>query len=301
MNSAEGNTSVRQWSSAMVSPGSKARARPHRGSSGTWEIPSSPFQPAGWETPEEQRPGPRAARPCPTGANKERSNGTQGPREGNEASREGRQDVGVPRSTGEAGEPTQGTPWREGGTGSWNYWRERWRSEPPPVGSPALCVNHAARLTHPLIFALQDCKDLSGDLMFREDLPEGGHERSEPRLSQGREELIPALPLGEERVNSLLRGAGVETLVQARALRRGAQQGQQGLGQRRQSQHPVAAAAVPEAHQGQPQPEARVLRVAYVQPGPEPGGHPARRLRRARRGGPPGWVRATSGRARAAT
>src|ERR1700752_2946954 len=38
--------------------------------------------------------------------------------EGNEATREGRQEVGVLYSTDEAGEPTRGTPWREGGTGT---------------------------------------------------------------------------------------------------------------------------------------------------------------------------------------
>ncbi len=47
------------------------------------------------------------------------------PSEGNEARREGRQAVGVPHSTAEAGEPTQGTLWREGGIGTWNRWRDR--------------------------------------------------------------------------------------------------------------------------------------------------------------------------------
>ena len=39
------------------------------------------------------------------------------PREGNEARREGRQGVGAPHTTDDAGEPTRGTPSREGGAG----------------------------------------------------------------------------------------------------------------------------------------------------------------------------------------
>ncbi len=38
------------------------------------------------------------------------------PNEGNEVRRNGRQGVRVPHSTGECGEPTHGTRWREGGT-----------------------------------------------------------------------------------------------------------------------------------------------------------------------------------------
>src|SRR5512144_1738551 len=39
------------------------------------------------------------------------------PSEGNEARREGRQGVGAPHTTCDAGEPTRGTPLREGGAG----------------------------------------------------------------------------------------------------------------------------------------------------------------------------------------
>src|SRR5262245_39232070 len=39
------------------------------------------------------------------------------PREGNEARRDGRRGVGAPHSTADAGEPTRGTPSREGGAG----------------------------------------------------------------------------------------------------------------------------------------------------------------------------------------
>ena len=47
------------------------------------------------------------------------------PSEGNEARREGRQEVAVPHSSVEAGERPFRTPWSEGGaalwTGSWNH------------------------------------------------------------------------------------------------------------------------------------------------------------------------------------
>jgi hypothetical protein len=39
------------------------------------------------------------------------------PREGNEARRDGRRGFGAPHSTADAGEPTRGTPPREGGAG----------------------------------------------------------------------------------------------------------------------------------------------------------------------------------------
>ena len=52
--------------------------------------------------------------------------------EGNEASRKGRQEVGVLRITEEAGEPTRGTPWREGSTGTRARSRERWRRHRAP-------------------------------------------------------------------------------------------------------------------------------------------------------------------------
>jgi hypothetical protein len=69
-------------------------------------------------------PGPGAGRPAPQGS--EAPDVRLVPlSEGNEARREGRQGVGAPRSTAEAGEPTRGTPWREGGAGKRNRWRER--------------------------------------------------------------------------------------------------------------------------------------------------------------------------------
>src|SRR5512135_3906257 len=60
-----------------------------------------------------QARGRRTRRP------RERNTGATGipPSEGNEARRDGRRGVGASRSTFEAGEPTRGTPWREGGAG----------------------------------------------------------------------------------------------------------------------------------------------------------------------------------------
>ena len=48
------------------------------------------------------------------------------PSEGNEVKREAHMGVGALRSTDEAGEPTRGTPWREGGAGSRDRESERW-------------------------------------------------------------------------------------------------------------------------------------------------------------------------------
>src|SRR5215831_11735114 len=52
--------------------------------------------------------------------------------EGNGAVREGRQEVGVLHSTEEAGEPTRGTPWRKGSTGTRARSGERWRRHRAP-------------------------------------------------------------------------------------------------------------------------------------------------------------------------
>ena len=46
--------------------------------------------------------------------------------EGNEVRSDGRQGVGAPSSTDDAGELTQRTLLREGGAESWNCWEERW-------------------------------------------------------------------------------------------------------------------------------------------------------------------------------
>lgn len=78
------------------------RARHAReGSPGTWEILSSP---------------PMAVAPS----------------EGNEATRDGRQEVRAARSSDEAGEPTRGTQWSEGAAGLRNRTRERWRRRQAP-------------------------------------------------------------------------------------------------------------------------------------------------------------------------
>jgi len=52
--------------------------------------------------------------------------------EGNQATREGRQEVGVLFSTEEAGEPTRGTPWREESTGTRDGSGEIWRRPRAP-------------------------------------------------------------------------------------------------------------------------------------------------------------------------
>ncbi len=71
-------------------------------------------------------PRPMGAAPCAHGSEVQGAAAVP-PSEGNEARREGRQEVGVLHSTVEAGEPTRGTPGREGSTGTRDRSRERWR------------------------------------------------------------------------------------------------------------------------------------------------------------------------------
>ncbi len=95
-----------------VPPGSESRAR----SQGVPQEPGRPLRsprqvPAGGPGDQLQARGRGRPRPW------ERNAGATGipPSEGNEARRDGRRGVGAPHSTDEAGEPTRGTPWREGG------------------------------------------------------------------------------------------------------------------------------------------------------------------------------------------
>src|SRR6516225_10047776 len=109
---AEDNTEARQWPSATVPPGSKSRARSYWGSPGTWEVLSSPsMNPVLGIPVNNSRPAAGAS--C--GCGNEAQGAVAVPRsEGNEATREGRQEVGVLHITCEAGEPTRGTLQREG-------------------------------------------------------------------------------------------------------------------------------------------------------------------------------------------
>ena len=85
------------------------------GSPGTWEAPS----------PSRQLPGGRyrvtnyrSAAEASIGHGSETPDATGiPPSEGNEARRDGRRGFGAPHTTGDAGEPTRGTPPREGGAG----------------------------------------------------------------------------------------------------------------------------------------------------------------------------------------
>lgn len=119
---AEGSTGAPSRSGAEVPSGSESGARAHWGSPGTWEISSSLSFTTGWgtRTPPPAR-GWRARRPRERTA----STGRVPAREGNGARRDGRRGVGTPRSTAEAGEAARATPWREGGVGTRNCWRER--------------------------------------------------------------------------------------------------------------------------------------------------------------------------------
>ena len=114
---AEGSTEAPRWPGAEVPPGSKSRACVQWGSPGTWEGLPSPRGDRHEGQPVETKAlacGGSAWRP--TGAKYERTERYRQTKD-NEVRREGRQAVGTPRSTDEAGELTRGTRWREGGVG----------------------------------------------------------------------------------------------------------------------------------------------------------------------------------------
>ncbi len=91
------------------------------GPAGTWEVLLPPSMNRFGDSGEN--PWPAGGASCVCGSE---AQGAAVPRsEGNEAAREGRQEVGVLRSTEEAGEPPRGTPWREGSTGT----RERFEGK----------------------------------------------------------------------------------------------------------------------------------------------------------------------------
>src|SRR5579884_3207866 len=104
--------------------------RVSEGLPGTWEVPSSPARSGGRRSTVQ---GPQAPRQATAGAKKWRT--LVPPSEGNEARRDGRRDVGAPRNTAEAGEPTRGTRRREGGAGTRNRRRERCREPRVPQAS----------------------------------------------------------------------------------------------------------------------------------------------------------------------
>ena len=121
---------------AEASPESENAACAHGGSPGTWEVLTSPAPNRTGHPVSVSRPV-GSWRSTPTGANKRAR--LVPPSEGNEARREGRQEVGALRSTREAGEPSRGTRWREGGAGQRTRWRERCRGNRAPSASQRNC------------------------------------------------------------------------------------------------------------------------------------------------------------------
>ncbi len=87
-----------EWLGAMVPPGSIERGMYARVPQEPWEI--SPFPPLGVAVSRN---------------------------EGNEVKRNGRREVRASHCTVKMGEPTQGTPWREGDAGIRNRLEERWQ------------------------------------------------------------------------------------------------------------------------------------------------------------------------------
>jgi hypothetical protein len=114
---AEGSTEAPRWAGAEVPPGSKSRACAQQGSPGTWESLSSPRgnRHEGQPVYTKSLAHGGSARP-PTGAKYEREEWYCQAKD-NEVRRDGRQAVGTPRTTDEAGELTRRTRWREGGVG----------------------------------------------------------------------------------------------------------------------------------------------------------------------------------------
>src|SRR5208337_3326945 len=101
------------YSACLVPPGSKNMANDHEGSPGTWETLPSPSK----CRPETRLTNSRWIHGSASGAGGGRTTDATmvSPSEGNEARRNGRQGDAAPHSTVEAGEPTRGTPSREGG------------------------------------------------------------------------------------------------------------------------------------------------------------------------------------------
>src|SRR5262252_8698541 len=95
---------------AKIQPGSKSIGARTWGHPETWEAsPSSP----------RTRTGRAADHVQALRTGRDRSERRYVPTviprsEGNEVTRDGRQGVGAPHSTDATGEPTRGTPWREG-------------------------------------------------------------------------------------------------------------------------------------------------------------------------------------------
>src|SRR5271166_5615947 len=101
------------YSACLVPPGSKNMANDHEGSPGTWETLPSPSKcrPETRLTNSQVDPRPRVL-----GRRGRTRDATMvSPSEGNEVRRKGRQGVAAPQSTVEPGEPSRGTPGREGG------------------------------------------------------------------------------------------------------------------------------------------------------------------------------------------
>ena len=105
-------------------------AHTYRGSPGTWEVLSSPsWEQVGHLKLTESRPA--AERSLAEKGAKKRARGGN-PKRRQRSAGDGRQEIGALHSTCEAGEPTRGTLWREGGAGLRTRWRERCRERRIP-------------------------------------------------------------------------------------------------------------------------------------------------------------------------
>src|SRR2546427_8431655 len=97
-------------------PGVEERGERARVRSGTWEAPLSPWNRCRRGNRRTKGPGSRPQAPATVRANDGRQPRYRRAKATKRGGKEGRESE-RPGSTDEAGEPTRGTPWREGGAG----------------------------------------------------------------------------------------------------------------------------------------------------------------------------------------
>src|SRR3954470_21789955 len=122
VHSTEGRVAAPQWPGACDPAGVEEQGT----LTGVLQEPGRPLHLLGESRREHRVTNSRPVAGC-TRRPRERTAGATGipPNEGNEVRRDGWRGVGASNSTVEAGEPTRGTPWREGGAGPGDRRRDR--------------------------------------------------------------------------------------------------------------------------------------------------------------------------------
>jgi hypothetical protein len=111
------------------------------GSPGTWEDFLPPEETCGGVNRDNKQTGPRGRPDCAAPRRYETEQSarvpvTKGQPEGAGTGREESECLMVPMKQGN---PPRGTLWRDGGTGTRNRWRERWREHRDSIPSPRNC------------------------------------------------------------------------------------------------------------------------------------------------------------------